>query len=291
MPTPAEKGDALHQAVSAIEQHILHTSPALKEKTFVFEDKKIVCVGGVRHEIDIFVTVDPAPGYAAVHIFECNNWKKSVGKNEIVDFSEKIRAVKAAHGYFVAKSFTRDARAQAKKDERLTLLVASERDPTELPIPNDLHFLFALPTGLDATFFRRGSDRQSLPLDMNTATATAHGTGINLREYLFRWADDTMSENTLTFPSRRLGEGDYERTADCRREFREGEFSLNGHDIESAAICARFRVGVRCPPIVSRFEVESRGRVLSLASIILPHVGAFQMKVVQGPEVLLQSRC
>src|ERR1700688_2948523 len=105
MSTPAQKGDALQRAVRAIEQHIISTNPSLSEKTFIVEEKKIICVGGVHHEIDIHVTVDPAPGYAAIHIFECKNWKKPVGKSEVIDFSEKIKAVNAANGYFIAKSF------------------------------------------------------------------------------------------------------------------------------------------------------------------------------------------
>jgi hypothetical protein len=56
--TPAEKGNALEAAVAAIEHHILSTSPALREKTFLIESKKIITADGVHHEIDIFVTID-----------------------------------------------------------------------------------------------------------------------------------------------------------------------------------------------------------------------------------------
>jgi hypothetical protein len=52
--TPAEKGNALEAAVAAIEHHILSTSPALREKTFLIESKKIITADGVHHEIDIF---------------------------------------------------------------------------------------------------------------------------------------------------------------------------------------------------------------------------------------------
>jgi len=98
MPTAAEKGDALHDAVLSIESHILRTSPFLNEKNFKIETKKIVRFDGVHHEIDIYVTVDSAPDYSAIFIFECKNWQKSVGKTEIIDFIEKIKAVSAAHG-------------------------------------------------------------------------------------------------------------------------------------------------------------------------------------------------
>jgi len=37
---------------------------------------------------------------------------------KIIIFSEKVQVARATHGYFVAKSFTKDAIAQSKKDNR-----------------------------------------------------------------------------------------------------------------------------------------------------------------------------
>src|SRR4051812_9441896 len=105
---PGEKGRELERAVHAIEAVILESSPALRERPFTIKARKILVVGGVRHEIDIFVTVDVAKGYTATFIFECKNWDAVVvGKNEIIVFSEKIDAATAQRGYFVAKSFTK----------------------------------------------------------------------------------------------------------------------------------------------------------------------------------------
>src|SRR5436309_3248608 len=125
-PTPLEKGNVLEVSVRSIERAILQSSPALKEKTFVIESKKIVAVDGVHHEIDVFVTVDLGKGYRAIFIFECKNWDAPVGKNEIVIFSEKIDAIQAQCGFFVAKAYTADAEAQARRDPRIRLLTATE---------------------------------------------------------------------------------------------------------------------------------------------------------------------
>ena len=114
--TPSERGNALESAVAAIESHILDTSPALREKTFFIEGKKIITVDGVHHEIDIYVTIDLGVGYTSVFIFECKNWQDPVGKNEVIVLSEKIDATQAQHGYLIGKSFTKDAQAQALKD-------------------------------------------------------------------------------------------------------------------------------------------------------------------------------
>src|SRR5215469_1042866 len=100
---PDEKGVALEVAVHAIEQVILESSPALRGELFHIERRKILIVGGVRHEIDIFVTVGAAKGYESTFIFECKNWDKPVGKNELIVFSKKIDAATAQRGYFAAK--------------------------------------------------------------------------------------------------------------------------------------------------------------------------------------------
>src|SRR5258708_6316200 len=98
MLTPKEKGDALELAVQAIESSILKASPSYQEKTFTIEGQKIVTVADVRHEVDIWVSVDLGEGYTALFIFECKNWEESVGKNEIIVFAEKIRALQAQRG-------------------------------------------------------------------------------------------------------------------------------------------------------------------------------------------------
>lgn len=140
MPATArEKGDVLELAVAAIEPTILGITPELREQTFVAESKKVVKVADVHHEIDIFVTIDLGHGYRSAYIFECKNWQKSVGKNEVIVLSEKIDVTSATKGYLVAKSLTRDAYAQAEKDPRISLLIASEHDPMSTSIPFDFH--------------------------------------------------------------------------------------------------------------------------------------------------------
>jgi hypothetical protein len=127
--TPRQKGDALESAVKAIEQSILRMAPNAASRNFTIECKKLIKVGNVPHEIDVYVTVHFAPKYDSVFIFECKNWAKPVDKNEIIIFSEKITVSKATHGYVVAKSFTTAAKAQAEKDKRITLLTVEEQDP------------------------------------------------------------------------------------------------------------------------------------------------------------------
>jgi hypothetical protein len=137
---PDEKGHALEIAVHAIETVILESSPSLRGQPFQIKRRKTVVVDGVRHEIDVFAMIGAAKGYESIFIFECKNWEAAVSKNEIIIFSEKIDAAVAQRGFFIAKQFTKDALAQAAKDPRITMLYATEYDPTNVPPPQGFHF-------------------------------------------------------------------------------------------------------------------------------------------------------
>lgn len=118
-----EKGDALERAVELIERFILEDN---SNATVTIEPKKILVVNKVKHEIDIYITIDYGKGYKSLFIFECKNWKKKVDKNELIVFSKKIEVAHAQKGYFIAKSYTEDAKAQAEQDGRIELLFATE---------------------------------------------------------------------------------------------------------------------------------------------------------------------
>lgn len=284
MATAMQKGDALHSAVVSIERTILNQAPGFGEKTFVIEGKKIIRVNGVRHEVDIFVTVDAAPGYAAVYIFECKNWARPVGKDEIVAFSEKIRVLNAAHGYFVAKSFTADARAQARLDGRLTLLLVAEHDFTGMLLPNafNLHSIAAVPKHIETEIKKRGATRKiSEPLELDNLDVVYQDENLDFMVFLRDWANKAVSDDTLKIRTERLEQGVYEQKAKSEREFPNGELIVNGLDIGSIAIIVDYHLHVFHPPIVSRFDVETRGRFWSFAPVVLPEGGTMQMRVIE----------
>jgi hypothetical protein len=278
--TPIEKGNALESAVAAIEAHILRTTPGLSEKTFLIESKKIINVGGVHHEIDIFVTIDLGNGYKSIFIFECKNWQDPVGKNEVIVFSEKIAAAQAQHGYLIGRSFTKDARFQAEKDARVILSTAAEHDPETARIPFGIHMFFSTLEHVESKFQIRGSKGPEFPVDLTTAHAKLLGNTIDLRQYLLSWGGQRATEDIRSFRSERVPEGQYERTASSKREFATGEFVLEDQDIEQAELSVRYKVRVERPAIISYYEIKSRGRVVSLAPVQFQGDVTMQLKLI-----------
>lgn len=280
MTTPTEKGDLLEIAVASIERLILSTSPALKEKTYVIETKKIINAGGVHHEIDIFVTVDPAPGYQSIAIFECKNWTKPVGKNEIVNFSEKINATNANRGFFIAKEFTQDAEAQAAKDSRMSLLQAKDLPLDNPPLLSGFHMTAIEYVKSEVVFKKRGATKdlsEAEALDLDTVQGVFRGQSVDMRIQIGKFGEQAVSRQTLSFRSERLADGKYPQELEANVSFAPGELVLNGHDMELMHLKVDYNVWVFHPAIISHFNVETRGRAMTFAPFDLPIGGSVQV--------------
>lgn len=265
MDTPQDKGEALENAVAAIEEVILQSSAGIGRKPTI-EKNKIITVNGVRHEIDVCVTADLAPGYKPVFIFECKNWKEAVNKNEIIIFSEKIDASGATSGCFVAKSYTSDSVNQAKKDPRITLLLAAEHDPEKGQ--EVFQFFTRTPemTKLDVTMFKPGSKGlDPRPISTETAGLECFGRPANLPAKLMEWSIKVCANDLMQFFEEPVPAGIYYRTVDGDLHFQPGEVSLDDEGVERLAFHVEYKVTVTLVPVVSHFEVQSRGRCITFA--------------------------
>jgi Restriction endonuclease len=265
MGTPQEKGDALENAVAAIEEVILQSSAGMGRKPIV-EKKKIITVNGVRHEIDIYVTADLAPGYKPIFIFECKNWKEAVGKNEIIIFSKKIDVSHATSGCFVAKAYTSDAVSQAKMDPRITLLLAAEHDPESGP--EVFQFFTRSPemTKLDVTMFKLGSmGLDPKPVSTETAQLECFGKPANFAWQLNFWSMEVCEDDLTSSFDEPVPAGVYHRVVNGDLHFDAGQVRLNHEDVERLAFHVEYKVSVNPLPVVSHFEVKSRGRCITFA--------------------------
>ncbi len=261
-PTPQQKGNTLENAVRGIENLLLSLSPSLQKETYKIESKKIISVGEVRHEIDVFVSVDLGSGYKSVFIFECKNWKDPVGKNEVIIFSEKIDVCQAQWGCIVAKTFTSDATNQAKRDARIKLFHATEHD-VSLPAP--FEFFIRLPrfTKVLIGLKPRGTTAASFTsVKFDDARVLLMGLSLTMRELFELLGKPTCTEDLFGSMRDAVPEGTYSRTVRHERTFNPGELYVNEQDIAVAVFDVEYEVLVKRRAIISHFEVETRGRFL-----------------------------
>jgi hypothetical protein len=261
--TAKAKGDSLESAIQILERAILIQSPSYSEKTFRFEAKKIISVAGVHHELDIWVSVDHGSGYEAIFIFECKNWRKKVTKNDFIVFSEKIKVAEAQKGFFVAKSFTRDAKAQAKTDPRIQLLRVRELEFVEVPEALQ-HFHILNQAGFHAECnIKLKVDQetgQSYAIDMNATEIILDGQTRPMQQDVEEWQREVIAETTNSFRSEHVPEGAYTLPFEYMREFEVGGCFVNGEPVAHIKLSGRVEVQIWRAVIESQFEVENRGR-------------------------------
>ena len=264
------KGRQMEDAVHAIEQVILQSSPTLHDKSFTIEARKRINSDGVHHEIDIFVTVEIAKAYLSTFIFECKNWEDAVGKNEVIIFSAKIADTGAQRGFFVAKSFTKDAEAQAQKDPRITLLTATEHDPATTIMPESFHLTAPASLRPTVTFRVAGSSGKNLtPLDVHGRRARINGQEVLLTDYLDAWIKELYEDRLLHFWTWRLPGGVHPMTTSGERSFSPGEFTIDDQEMELVQIDLDSGVRVIYPTVLFHYEVSTRGRVIRLAPVTI----------------------
>jgi hypothetical protein len=281
--THLKKGDALEDAVRAIETAILRSFPGYSESTFRIEGKKILVAAGVRHEIDIYVSASLGPGYDAVFIFECKNWQAKVSKNEIIVFAEKVKVSNAQRGFFVAKSFTADAEAQAAIDPRLELLLAAELDPSAVMLPAGFHGIQVGETkanvnirGVNAT-----PESVAVPVDFDSALFLLGGADTSLRDYVTDWINQARKDRCGHFPSAGAIEGMHLLEFNDERTFEGGQAVINSCPVKSMELTGTVQVHVAKAVVVSAFEVATRGRFITV-QIDMP-VGQLKAELVQLP--------
>jgi hypothetical protein len=265
MNSPQEKGDALELAVAAIEHVILHNAPSVNE--IQFERKKRINAGGVHHEIDLFLTIDSGGGYKSVFIFECKNWQDAVNKNEIIIFSKKIQDSSATMGYFVAKAYTSDAMAAARLDPRIVLYTAIEHDPTKEATEFYCRFPHMLKFQATFTVFdSKGQEYKTENIDQ--IQIKYRGQIVKLQEQFVIWSTEACDEDFAAFFEEPVPEGIYPRPSVHKiRKFARGELFFDDREIEHATLRIEYCFEVVKSPLVSHFEVETRGRCYSFAPL------------------------
>ena len=275
------KGDALEKAVQLIETYILGTNPATKEAIVTFEPKKIVVVNGVKHEIDIYITIDYGKGYKAIFIFECKNWTKKVDKDEIIVFSKKVEVVHAQTGYFIAKSFTKDAEAQAEQDGRLILLIATEELDTSTPLIANFHILCNTDVDSHSNFILRPNEIFKPGTLTHESFVRYNNEDLLLRTFNERMRQRLIDEAMKYMPANLFVEDacSYKRSQSL--VFQPHELIIEGQECYRLDMEVTWKTRIIRPPLVSKFDIKTRGRVLTYDSGEIPSVGNIEISFIE----------
>ena len=274
MNTSNEKGKALETAVSAIERCILESDPEFKNRNFSIETNKIVIVEDVKHEIDIYVTVGGPSGYDSIFIFECKNWKKSVGKNEVIILAEKIDALSAQRGFLVGITFSKYAKAKAANNSRVELVCVSESDPG--PFPFNMHFFQVIDKAVSLDINSPKLNKIGLKENnFKDATASLDGLPLNFESYIQKEADKFIEQEVNRIDSAGNPDGEYTHQVEFVLDFKKHVFLLNNEPVDSITMQATIKYQIENPVIGYDFDVETRGRCLVMKPVSFGNNGEY----------------
>lgn len=286
--TSRQKGDDLENAVRAIEDTILCAAPDYATGTFKIQGKRIFNVAGVRHEVDIFVTASLPAGYEATFIFECKNWTSKVGKNELIVFSEKISALGASKGFFVASSFTRDAQAQAAKDPRIQLLTALHFQPMTRVLFPQFHLRHMGATHAHVTVSGFGRQGKRVELNPEGQQVSIRGQLQAASEYVNALTTQFRDQRVNQLPMSDLQEGKQDIEFEGEVSFAENEAFFGDKPMRSIQVRGTTELSVAVASVLSIYEVQTRGRMIVVAA----SAGGIEMqvKLIQINDSTLSSK-
>lgn len=262
--TPAHiKGDTLEDAVEMIYTQITKVHPPLSAAQLKIERKKLIFPGGVKREVDIYVSVDPGGGLESVFIFECKNWKKPVDANSITIFATKVAETNASKGFFVATAFSKDARREAEKYTRIELLEATSL-PLQAGLFPAMHTLFRDPSKgvAKVEFFQKGFNKSKKRISVAIALDSSciyKGNTMPIMKLIEQITEEMIGEFTATYPSHRLEEGVYNHEKRKEYTFVDQELLVNDKEMQGMEVQLNFELMIVKPRTKAQFSIEGKG--------------------------------
>ena len=205
--------------------------------------------------------------------------EKKVGKDEIIVFSQKIEVVHAQKGYFIAKSFTRDAEAQAAQNGRIELLTATEELDASAPLITE--FQISCNTNVDShTNFTLRPGEIFKPGTLTHESAVRYRNEDLLLRTFNVWMRQSIIDETMNIvPLYGEGVGSYKR--DKTLLFLPDELLIEGQECYRVDMTVTWETKIVRPKIISQFDIKTRGRVITYDSGEIPLVGNIQVSFVQ----------
>lgn len=265
-----DKGNKLEDAAESIYRLILATNPGFANVSFKFDRKKIIKVKGVRREIDLYVEVDPGHDMESIFIFECKNREEPVSANDIVIFSRKILDTNATKGFFIAKSYTKDALAEAENDSRMIILNADDAnvDLTVFPI---IHSLFRDKSERQVSLkmVERGIVSANVGItkspdekDPRNLTVTHLGKEISLRDFIDTLMTPLEDKRLNNEPTQDFEEGVHTLSVTHVFTFEQNNLIVENHDIEKLEVSWTFNIRIAKPRTIAKFDIKKKGLFL-----------------------------
>lgn len=257
------KGTDLEEGVLEIEKLLksLSVSPGTKVELI---PRKLIYPKGVKHEIDLWINIE---GYGLT-LIECKNWKKTIGKNTVIEFAEKMRVTQAKKGYIVGKRFSKYAVIQADLYPEIPIelkLVKDDFDPA-------LHFphYHTVKNEIDGTKSFGAFEFYNDTPPHNPAFYNSNGIIISQNELSNTLLQIAVNQRMASEPTHQhIGEK-YEIEYETKLDLADRNIRAYGCILSAAHIKVIFTVESQQPLISWKFQVQDKGMSIKYLSVLEP---------------------
>jgi hypothetical protein len=249
-----KKIKALEEDIQVVESIIFNSRPELKESPVYFERNKIVKIKGVNITIDLFAQIKNENSNNPVFIFESRNFGKIIEKDNIIQFTEKIKKVKAVKGFFVGKEFTDDATEIAEQNPKIELL----------KLKNNINFK-PFPIGVFATII----SPVEVSLDPNPVQSidtqvdliNLDGKELPFDDFIVQLGNELAKKIRNSEPHLFQKEHSFKRVTE--NFYPENKFSVKGEPFQSIKSKFQFTIKKNKPNVLSEYNKETQNRTYS----------------------------
>ena len=125
------------------------------------------------------------------------------------------------------------------------------------------------------------SETKVAAIDIQNPATMLNGTPISCAEYISQQINATVDEHINHLPTNTLPDGTYPYDIEKEIVVTPDHLVVNGFEIGRIKLRIRYYVEVVRPAIVSKYEVETRGRIYTFDAVKVGDAGASQLTLIE----------
>jgi Restriction endonuclease len=242
-----KKGKDLEDNLKILEDLIISSNPELSKSDFVIKTRKRIR----NREIDIYVECNQNNSDRKnIYIYECKNWVKPVGPDQVDSLAWKVKLSNATKGFMVANKITKGAIKDINNSKKLEYIKFDQ----EIQLDDPSTFCNSITMNekyMDLVLIFDGS----IMIANNIIEILSKQNKINLAEMLTKKADENIQ---LTNPNPPSGE------SWLRYDFTfEPEFELKYNNIfcKQIRLYGKYKINCIKEGITAQFNFHTKGKV------------------------------
>jgi hypothetical protein len=120
---------------------------------------------------------------------------------------------------------------------------------------------------VDVELMVKTSEISTNPIDTRTAVSAINGVTVDIQNYALELANRLVEANNNTLPTHTFADGVYKYNLHHEIVFDKDKLLINSAEIQKLKLKIQYEIEIVRPPIISQYEISTRGRIYNLAAV------------------------